>query len=391
MLALLKLKVRLMKDNVILYMIMIGMSLFMAGVFGNTMGGSYVATLAVVDLDQSIESSEIITGLSSVYGFNVKLMSYEDALLEVENRNVISAVVLNAAFNQIEKGIEIIQIRETVESFQLSRILESEVERINNIVSLSDRILNVAETNDVNVELNALRSAVRSTYLDHWDNKRPMTVIKKIHDASTGLSSGLGVHYTVGMTIFFVTYSIMFTVGDILEDKRIHTLDRMLVSPATRREMLAANLFTGMLIGVIQLMVMVLSGQFLFGISWGGHIGLVLGIGTLYIGVMTTMSLFIVSLVKTMAQLGSLSPIILTGMGMLGGCMWPLEIITSKPLLMLANLTPHKWTISAIEGAVIYGRIDQNTWLSVGVLAVMAIIYLILGERMMYFKSLKQN
>ena len=389
--ALLKLKVRLMKDNMVLYLIMIGMSLFMAGVFGNSMGGSYVATLALVDLDQSIESSEIITNLTSEYGFNVELMSYEEALIEVENRNVISLVLLNAGFNEMENGIEIIQIRETVESFQLSRILQAEVERLNNIVTLSDRIIEVSDANDIRIEPNALRSAVRSTYLEHWDNKKPITLIRKIQNASSGLSAGLGIHYTVGMTLFFVTYSIMFTVGDILEDKRIHTLDRMLVSPATRRHMLSANLFTGMLIGVVQLVVMVLSGQFLFGISWGEHLGLVLGIGTLYIGVMTTMSLFIVSLVKTMAQLGSLSPIILTGMGMLGGCMWPLEIITSKPLLMLANITPHKWAISAIEGAVIYGRIDQNTWLSVGVLAFMGIAYLILGERMMYFKSLKQN
>lgn len=389
--GLLKLKVRLMKDYMVLYLIMIGMSLFMAGIFGNTMGGNYVATLALVDLDQSIESSEIITNLTSEHGFNVKLMSYDEALIEVENRNVISAVVINNDFNQSEKGIEIVQIRETVESFQLARILQSEVEQLNNIVSLSDRILEVSDANDVSIEPNALRSSVRSTYLDHWESKKPISLIRSVHNASSGLSAGMGVHYTVGMTLFFVTYSIMFTVGDILEDKRIHTLDRLLVSPATRRNMLTANLFTGMLIGVIQLVVMVLSGQFLFGISWGEHIGLVLGIGTLYIGVMTTMSLFIVSLVKTMAQLGSLSPIILTGMGMLGGCMWPLEIITSKTLLMLANITPHKWALSAIEGAVIYGRIDQNTWLSVGVLAIMGIGYLILGERMLYFKSLKQN
>lgn len=389
--ALLKLKIRLMKDNMILYLIMIGMSLFMAGVFGNTMGGNYSASIAVIDMDQSIESSDIITKLSSEHGFGVKLMTYEEALKEVENRNVIAAVVFNKSFNQMENGIEIVQIRETVESSQLSRLLQSEVERANNIVLLSDRIIEVSDANAVTIEPNALRSSVRSTYLDYWENKKPISLIRSYHSEASGISTGLGIHFTLGMTLFFVTYSIMFTVGDILEDKRIHTLDRILVSPSTRRDMLAANLFTGMLIGVIQLLVMVLAGQYLFGIDWGTHLGIVLGVGTLYIGVMTTMSLFIVSLVKTMAQLGSLSPIILTGMGMLGGCMWPLEIITSKPLLMLANITPHKWALSAIEGAMFYGRIDQTTWTAVGVLAFMAIAYLILGERMMYFKSLKQN
>lgn len=92
-----------------------------------------------------------------------------------------------------------------------------------------------------------------------------------------------------------------------------------------------------------------------------------------------------------MAQLGAISPIILTGMAMLGGCMWPLEIITSKSLLMLANITPHKWAIAAIKNAVVYGKIDQDTMLSVSVLLVMGIVYLILGERVLYYKSLKDN
>ena len=98
-----------------------------------------------------------------------------------------------------------------------------------------------------------------------------------------------------------------------------------------------------------------------------------------------------VSLMKTMAQLGAISPIVLTGMGMIGGCMWPLEIITSKPLLFLANLTPHKWALDAIKGAVIYGRVDNGTLLSVLVLVIMGVSYLILGERVLYFKSLKEN
>ena len=106
---------------------------------------------------------------------------------------------------------------------------------------------------------------------------------------------------------------------------------------------------------------------------------------------MTALSLFIVSMMKTMSQLGAVSPIVLTGMGMLGGCMWPLEIITSKVLLVLANFTPHKWALSAIEGVVIYGKIDNGTLVSVAVLLLMGIGYLVMGERVLYFKSLKDN
>lgn len=389
--ALLKLKIRLMKQNLVLYIIMIAMSLVIAAVFGNSMNGNYTATIAVVDEDLGIEASDLITKLASEYKFKVNLVSYEEAMDQVMDRSAISAVVIQKGFYEEASGIEIVQLRETVESGQLSRILESEIDLIIHSKLLSQQIESVIVDQGGVVTSLALSGEVKTLYLEHWQEKKPIHIQTALLDNSDAISLGLNLHYIAGMTLFFVTYSLMFTVGDILEDKRLHTLDRMLVSPATRMNMLTANLISAMIIGMIQITVMVLAGKFMFAIEWGQNLPLVLGIGFLYIFVVTAMSLFVVSLMKTMAQLGAISPIVLTGMGMIGGCMWPLEIITSKPLLFLANLTPHKWALDAIKGAVIYGRVDNGTLLSVLVLVIMGVSYLILGERVLYFKSLKEN
>lgn len=389
--ALLKLKIRLMKENMVLYVIMIAMSLVIAGVFGNSMNGDYTATIAVVDEDLGIEASDLITKLASEYKFKVNLLSYEAALEQVKDRTAISAVIIHKSFYDLAEGIEIVQLRETVESGQLSRILESEITLILQSKTLSQKVEQVIVDQGGSVDTLALSGDVKTVFLEHWQDKKPIQIKTELLDNSDAISLGLNLHYVAGMTLFFVTYSLMFTVGDILEDKRLHTLDRMLVSPATRMNMLTANLISAMIIGMIQITVMVLAGKFMFAIEWGRNLPLVLGIGFLYIFVVTAMSLFVVSLMKTMAQLGAVSPIVLTGMGMIGGCMWPLEIITSKPLLFLANLTPHKWALDAIKGAVIYGRVDQSTILSVVILLAMGIGYLVLGERVMCFKSLKEN
>lgn len=389
--ALLKLKIRLMKENMVLYIIMIAMSLVIAGVFGNSMNGDYTATIAVVDEDLGIEASDLITKLASEYKFKVNLLSYDAALEQVKDRTAISAVVIHKSFYDLAEGIEIVQLRETVESGQLSRILESEIALILQSKTLSQKVEQVITDQGGSVDTLALSGDVKTVFLEHWQDKKPIQIKTELLDNSDAVSLGLNLHYVAGMTLFFVTYSLMFTVGDILEDKRLHTLDRMLVSPATRMNMLTANLISAMIIGMIQITVMVLAGKFMFAIEWGRNLPLVLGIGFLYIFVVTSMSLFVVSLMKTMAQLGAVSPIVLTGMGMIGGCMWPLEIITSKPLLFLANLTPHKWALDAIKGAVIYGRVDQTTLISVVILLAMGIGYLVLGERVMYFKSLKEN
>lgn len=389
--ALIQLKLRLMKESKWLYIIMIAMSFVLAGVFGGSMNGNYTATIAVVDQDMSMEASNIISKLTSDYHYKVELVSESEATDLVVNRGVVAAVILNENFYQIENGIEILQIKESVESSQLSRVLEAEIALVEQTQLLSEKVLAQVSESNPSVDKTELYQKVQTTFIEQWADKKPIQNSAQILDEVDALSKGMNIHYVVGMTIFFVTYSLMFTVGDILDDKRLHTLDRILVSPATRRDLLAAHLIGAMLIGVIQIIVMILAGKFVFNIEWGNNLLLVIGIGALYIFTMTALSLFVVSLMKTTAQLSSFSPIVLTGMGMIGGCMWPLEIITSKPLLFLANLTPHKWAFGAIKGAVVYGRVDQTTITAVCVLLGMGILYLVLGERVMYLKAKREN
>ena len=389
--ALLKLKLRLMKESKWLYIIMIAMSFVLAGIFGGSMNGNFTASIAVVDEDLSVEASTIISKLTSDYNYKVLLVTEDEASEMVMDREIIASIVLHEDFYKSENGIEILQIKESVESSQLSRVLEAEVALIEHTNELSGKIASLITPSHPNLDTSELNYKVQKVFIDQWADKKPITTTTQILDEVDALSKGMNVHYIVGMTLFFVTYSLMFTVGDILEDKRLHTMDRILVSPTTRRDLLTANLIGTMIIGVIQIIVMILAGQFVFGIEWGNNLPLVIGIGSLYIFTMTTLSLFVVSLVKTTAQLGSIAPIVLTGMGMLGGCMWPLEIITSKPLLMLANITPHKWAFGAIKGAIVYGRVDGTTLTAVLVLALMGLLYLVLGERVMYLKAKHEN
>lgn len=392
LMALLKLKLRLMKDNSSLYVIMIAMSLFLAGIFGNAFGGGYGTPLAIVDQDQGVAASDLIAGLSAKEDLRVKLMPLREAQEQVINRNVIAAVTIGQGFSDRKDALEILAIRDTLETYQLSQHIEAEIRRIDNATELVTKIEGVLSKAHVPPwDAPMLEKRVKEVFYQHWQNKKPYTVQAEVYKQQGVLAVGMAIHYLAGMTLFFVTYSLMFTVGDLLEDQRLHTLDRIRIAPVTRISLLAANLIGAMVIGGVQLTVMVLSGKYLFHVYWGSNVWLVIGIGTLYLFVMSAMSLFVVSLMKTPGQLGAISPIVLTGMGMLGGCMWPLEIIQSKPLLLLADLTPHKWALGAIEQAVLTGTVDSDIALAMTVLAGMGIVYLVLGERIMYVKSFKQH
>jgi len=183
----------------------------------------------------------------------------------------------------------------------------------------------------------------------------------------------------------------MFTVGDFLEDKRKKTLDRMRVSPVKPAWLMVSNVLPGILIGTFQILLMLLVGKMIFGIAWGENLGAIFLIGIFYVFAVASLSVLIVSLVKNMAQLGVVSPNILTGMAMIGGCMWPLEIVNSKVLLTLSAFTPHRWTIAAMEQTVSTGQLNHMTVMALVVLFMMGIFFLACGQGVMYMKSKGTN
>lgn len=376
----LRLKLRLLKDNTMLYLIMILMSLLLAGVFGNAFGGSYKGTIFIEDTTKSVENSDLIHVLEREGSFNIKLVSHDEGLKKVTGREGLMLI-------QLSDEIKIFELKPTVERYQIERLLQDALSKRSALEQYSGKVYQVIlENSDIEVDKASLVQTIKLKVKAYEDNQKVFTLDQQVFKADPLSNYDPKIHYMVGMTLFFVTYSLLFTVGDYLEDRRLHTLDRMMVSPISRFQLLTANVIPAFLIGAFQIVIMILSGQYLFGIQWGEQVGLILIIGVMYIFTMTSLSFFIVSLVKNMSQLGAISPVILTGMGMLGGCMWPLEIINSKILLTLASLTPHRWAISGIESLMITGHASKQTIIALGILLLMGCIYMILAERMLAYK-----
>lgn len=117
------------------------------------------------------------------------------------------------------------------------------------------------------------------------------------------------------------------------------------------------------------------------GMDWGNSLVGVMLVAFAFIFATTSLGLLISSLVKTQSQLSALSPIILTGTSMIGGTMWPLEIVESKVLLFLANLTPQKWAIEGIKSIVVHEQEISSILPNLGVLVLMGGVFFIIGVK----------
>jgi len=364
----LRLKFRLMKENRFLYSIMILMSLVLTGVFSQSMTGDYVPQIGIVP---SEKSTSVSLGLT---GYDRREVTFEEGAEQVKNRTLLGMIYEDGAGD-----LKLMTLSEKLETVELKMGLNQQVALNEALNALVEKLPFADE------------AVVRATFWQQWEERKPIDVTLHYDMVNPMANYDDTLHYTIGMTLFFLTYSVMFTVGEFLEDKRKKTLDRMLVSPVKPLWLMLSNVLPGVLIGALQILVMVVVGKMVFGIDWGENLGIILLIGIFYVFAIASLSLLIVSLVKNIAQLGVVSPIILTGMGMIGGCMWPLEIVNSKMLLTLSKFTPHRWAIAAMEQTVSTGNLNDGTMRALMVLLIMGTIFLAVGQGVLYFKSKGTN
>jgi ABC-2 type transport system permease protein len=61
------------------------------------------------------------------------------------------------------------------------------------------------------------------------------------------------------------------------------------------------------------------------------------------------------TILKTRAQLSAITAVLAIAMAMLGGCYWPIEIV-SPFMRQLGMLTPNYWTMQGLVSVVVRGQ-----------------------------------
>jgi ABC-2 type transport system permease protein len=156
----------------------------------------------------------------------------------------------------------------------------------------------------------------------------------------------LGFSYTAPANlVLFVMINGFISALGILQLRETGIARQLLAAPRRTWE-----LFAMLTVGPAQQMIaqalfLIFSARLFFGVHWGDPFGLILITAALTcLGV--SIVLFMGTIFRTTQQATSLGPWIGVCLGMLGGCMWPLEII--PPFMKtLALLSPASWAMDA--------------------------------------------
>ena len=331
------------------------LALLLIYVFGRSFDGADLPQVALVDRDGSLESGRLMAAIEEIAGFDYDVVAYEEGLKGTSSGSYSAMIVIEKDFGQglLDKQgkLTLLQSGSSIEHYTLEAALLSLGSRFYMDESFVQALPRVLEEVDIQVDQNQIREDLREQV-----TKYPILLVTtSSFNGGTSVGYDSLKHSFIGFILFFSMFTMVFGIGSIVDEKEHMVWQRQSVAPVSMVKVMAGNMIASFVAGMLQLGVMVMVSRWVFGIDWGGSLVALLLVLSAFVLAVTAMGLFMSRFVTTMQQLGSFSPIVIVSTSMIGGCMWPLEIITSKVLLFLADLTPQRWAYKGLKAVIVHG------------------------------------
>ena len=168
-----------------------------------------------------------------------------------------------------------------------------------------------------------------------------------------------------GFTLFFCIYTISFMVIEILRDKQNGIWDRFILSSTSKAQIYLGHLVFSFFIGYAQII--------------NGNFYLVYVLIIPYLFSIVALTILLTGLVKTPSQFNAIIPLVSVSFAMLGGAYWPIEIVTSKVMLLLSKFIPITYGMELLKKGIIESASWMDIMVPAGILCLMGTIMLGIG------------
>jgi ABC-2 type transport system permease protein len=156
----------------------------------------------------------------------------------------------------------------------------------------------------------------------------------------------LGYSYSAPtMLVLFVFINALAGGAAIIQTRRYGIFARALAAPIRPRDLILGEALCYLTLAILQATLIVVVGAVMFGVSWGNPLAAIALVG-MWALVGTGAGLVSGTLFRTPEQASAIGPAVGIAFGMLGGCMWPLEIVPQS-VYLVGHITPHAWAVDA--------------------------------------------
>ena len=322
--------------------------------FGSAFAAGQASDIRVLFVDEgaSVYSAQVGELIDAEESLRIEGATRAEAEAEVASGDVGVAVLVPQGFADALEGgdatIEVMRNPDSQSGFAIVSVVQGIATRMSGNAAAA-RVISAVPV------LNADFDDVYQTADAKWSPQPPVyaeasqVVASEVRgDSVTAEGATLS---SIGFTVWFVLFMTFGSAGGILEEREQGTLRRLMVAPVSRTTILSGKVVGTVVAAAVQAFILVLVGAFGFGVPWGTDpIAVVMVLGA-YILAGTGLAVMVSALVRTRDQMGGLSPLISTALAMVGGCLWPLEIV-SPFMQTVAKLTPTGWAVMGLTDVV---------------------------------------
>lgn len=147
--------------------------------------------------------------------------------------------------------------------------------------------------------------------------------------------------------VLFTFITSLFGGVALIESRRLGTTRRMFATPVSSGTILFGETTARFVIAVGQALIILVGASLLFGAQWGSPIGVTVVVA-LFSLVGTGAAMLFGASLSNAEQAGAVTAPLGIALGMLGGAMWPLEIVPPA-MQAVGRATPHAWAIDALR------------------------------------------
>ena len=185
--------------------------------------------------------------------------------------------------------------------------------------------------------------------------------------------------YAAGIAVMFLLFGATGGGGVLLEERENTTLDRLLSTQMTMDQLLLGKWFYLTALGFLQVSVMFIWGQFVFGVDLVGHLDGFVMMTLVTSSAAAAFGLFLATLCKTRGQLNGLSVILILTMSALGGSMVPRYVMSEK-MREMGMWTFNAWALDGYD-KVFWRDLPVNAlWPQLAVLMAAGIAFLLVAR-----------
>lgn len=349
------------KSNIIVYLILpVASILFLMNVMAGD--GPSSVKMGIVNKDGGVLSKDMIKYLEDTGKFEGISIDEKDVSEKVVNKKIDLAIIIPKDF---EENI----YNNSFKTISITSIKGEEVTAwVENYINLYIKnLLDISKASNGDKES---FNKIYNSYKDGQFSLRVEKIVDKKHNK--GLTQ-----QGFGFFIMFMLIGSTLTSSIILKEKRERVYQRICSTPVSAKVYIMGNIISNIFIVTIQVLLALIAVRKILKIDTyipDYQLFLVMFIfGIVAVGI----GMIIVAFSKSTAEAGNISTLIITPTCMLGGCLWPLNIMPEK-VQKISNFIPQKWAIQAIEKLQNGGGLN-SIQLNILILAGFALVFFALS------------